>query len=83
MRSKRKILKERAKNKRVRKEKARLRKLDKKKKSPRYITVHLKNLEPETMFKLKQLAKEKHISVSKLTRKLISNMIKEYETQVN
>ena len=42
MRSKKKILKERAKNKRVRKEKARLRKIQNPKKhKPRYILVKL------------------------------------------
>ena len=76
MRNKKKIEKEHAKNKRVRKEKARLRKRGKKKKS-RFVWMTISGLEFETVSKLRLMAKEHHTSVSKLTSKLLSRYIKE------
>ena len=77
MRNKKKIEKEHAKNKRVRKEKARLRNRSKKKKS-RFILMTITGLEFETMRKLREMAKEQHLSVSKLLPKILSRYVRQY-----
>ena len=82
MRSRKKIEKEHAKNKRVRKEKARLRNRKRKRKS-RFVWITLNNLELNTIQKLRDMAKEKHISVERLTSKLLSRYIKEIRDELS
>ena len=82
MKSRKKIEKEHAKNKRVRKEKARLRNRKKKRKS-RFVWITLNNLELDTVQKLETMAKERHISVERLTGKLLSKYVREISNELS
>lgn len=77
MRSRKKILKERLKNKRIRKEKARLRNRTKKHKRREYVIMTINGLELETLTKLRLMAKQRHTSLQKLISKLLSKQMKE------
>ena len=76
MRSKKQILKDRNKRKLIKKEKQRLR--VKKHKRTKYVIIQVTGLEVEIIDKLRVMAKQKHISVSKLISKLVKQYMETY-----